>query len=202
MLLHQAAYTFRGLILFDPRVSAQGIENHRLKPPRLGGLNQLLVPFFLVGFTLLLTRKKTSWSLKHSALYLSNLLLSQMPSAYIPNWACALSVLPTIYLSVGLGLEWLQAELPEGMLKRHGRHILGVLILVSSPLAAHGFIAYWSLAQSPRYVAVQRPAVTVEEVSSYIGLVRQRIDEDRPVFTLHQWNHPSWREKHLLGRLR
>jgi hypothetical protein len=81
VLLHQINYTFRGLVLFDPRVSAEGMETRRYKPPQMGGINLFLVPFFLIGLYSLLPRRKESWSPKYSVLYFSNVPFIQITSA-------------------------------------------------------------------------------------------------------------------------
>ena len=197
VLAHQVSYTVRGLVLFDPRVSAEGIENRRYKPPQMGGINLFLVPFFLIGLISLLTRKDRSWSLKFSALYLSNLLFIQIPSSFVPNWARALSLLPTVYLSIGLGIEALWARIPGGFLKRHGETIVGGFVVISVVISITSFSTYWSWVQSPAFAQAQRPVVTVEEFPSYLSLMRDRIENDGRIFLLHDWNNPSWREKHL-----
>jgi len=197
ILLHQINYTFRGLVLFDPRVSAEGIENHRYKPPQQGGISLFLVPFFLLGLYSLLTRRKKSWSLKYAVLYFSNLVFIQIPSAYVPNWARAVSLLPTVFLCLGLGIDELWARIPGAFLKEHRGKIIGGVVAISLLISVRSFSTYWSWVQSPAFARAQRPVVRVEEFPTYLSLIRERIEEDRPIFLLHQWNDPSWREKHL-----
>jgi hypothetical protein len=197
ILLHQINYTFRDLVLFDPQVGAEGLENRRYKPPQMGGIHLFLVPFFLVGLYSLLTKKKKSWSLKYSVLYVSNLVFIQIPSAYVPNWARALSLLPTVYLCLGLGFEALRARIPGAFLKRHREKIVSGLVAVSLLISVKSFSTYWRWVRSPAFVEAQQPVVTVEAFPIYLSLIRERIEEDRPLFLLDDWNNLAWREEHL-----
>jgi len=197
ILLRQIDYAFRGLVLFDPRVSAEGLENRRYKPPQMGGINLYLVPLFLIGLYSLLTRRKRSWSVKYSALYFSNMVLIQIPSAYVPNWARALSLLPTVYLCLGLGIEELWARIPGAFVERYRERLVGGVVAISLLISIGNFSTYWSWVQSPAFTDAQQPTVSVKELPTYLNLMKKRIENDGPVFLLDDWNNPAWREEHL-----
>lgn len=185
------------LVPFDPRASAEGIENPRDKPPQQEGINLFRVPFFLIGSYSLLTRKARLWPLKYSVLYLSNLMFIQIPSAYAPNWARALSVVPTVYLCLGLGVEALWEKIPAASVKRHREKLIGGVVAISLLISITSFSTYWTWVRSPAFTEAQRPVVKVEELPTYLRLMKDRIENDGRIFLLHDWNNPSWREEHL-----
>lgn len=187
ILLHQLGYSLRGFFLFDPRISAEGIENQRLLPPGHAAVNIFVSLFFWWGLVVSVFRKKGdfSWWL----IMVLNLFLLQMPSVYVPSWSRGLGVLPIIYLFAGLGAE----NVCQFFLRKRqlALMVFGTIVVLFS---ASDFFIYWHWVNSERFKDTQRPTIEASEVLAWQrAQIKYGKDHLYP-FTFYDWLDTSWRQ--------
>ena len=183
ILLHQIEYSVRGFLLFDPSVSAEGIENQRLIPPHRGAVDWLTVAFFWVGLCVSLTkgRKKTLWL----TIYFLNILLLQIPSVFVPSWSRALPVLPIVYLFAGVGVEELCRKLCK-------RSTLGTIILslIFICFSLKNVQIYWCWVVSDKFKSAQQPTITLDELERWQDAQITWMNAGKLPFTFYEWKNP------------
>lgn len=185
ILKHQIFYSIKGFILFDPRVSGEGVENHRLMPFGHPAINYLLIPAYYLGLIASVARRRGYYFV---SLLLLNIIMLQIPSVLIPSWSRSLIILPALYYFVASGLFTLFSTLR--LIKHNRLRHCSVFIFIFFVLfvGISDIKTYWKWVNSNEFINSQQPAISVNEVPAYQNVQIQKIMQGFYPLNFSEWN--------------
>lgn len=182
ILWHQVTYALRGFLFLDPALGGEGVENARYSPTDEAPVDEVTrILFFLAIVTVVLVHRRDIFQ---PALALAATIVGgQVLTAFPPNYARGLFLIPFVYLLVGLLLDraW---SLPWA------RRLTRALILVGV-----GFLALWNTQHyfqwgaSQELAAARQPAISNEEVPLWVEIEKHHIRQGLPdlLITSEEW---------------
>lgn len=183
ILKHQLEFVFRGFVVFDKKVSNEGIENLRLLPLGAPCVNVLVQILFYTGIVIAFAKKKGHFFIM---VYLLNIFLLQIPSVLIPSWSRALGTLPAIYYFAGFSLNELFL-LFRGRTKFRA-YLLSFLTVISVTAFSFGdWQIYFNWVNSKVFKEAQEPSIKTDELSRWQKAQYQRIKNTGMSFTIYEW---------------
>lgn len=184
----QLVFAIRGFILFDERVTHQGIENQRLIPMK-SAVNRVLIPVVVAGFGMMII--DGVW-IPCLVLYGLNLFILQSMSVLTPSWSRGLSYLPIIYLGFGYGLKYLW-KIVEGFgWKKWG---FGVIILGCIWIGVEDIQTYFDYVTSVDFKIAQQPAIGMDEYPKWSKAMRSWLDQGNLPFSYYDWGENDFGQR-------
>ena len=180
----QLSIVFRGMVLFDSNISHQGYENNRLIPPGQSGVNLYVTILFIAGTIIFLTKKKINsyWLV----IYISNFIIYQMTTNFVPSWSRAFSALPSIYAVAALSLNELKKILDS---KNQALSTMIILAIGATVVLSDQYI-YWNWTVSSEFNQAQQPSLSLREYPAWLKLQKTHLLSGYPPFTYQEWSAP------------
>lgn len=181
-ILYQTIDVFRGLVLFDSNVLGKGVENLRYYPTNTALVHPLVQFLFYFGvfISLILKRNLAIWYFVYG---LSFLFLGILTTDS-PNPARLITILPVIYMLVGIGLN----ELYKKMHYRFKTTFVSIIpITIVSFIISYNVFTYFTWITSREVANARQPAIDYKEFPAWQKYQIQRVKNNLYTISIYEW---------------
>lgn len=179
---NQATKIVQGLIFLDGSVVGKGIENLRYHPPQTSVVDPFIRVLFILGLVIAISLrfKIALWWITY---FLSLLILGTL-TIDAPNLARTVTIIPFIYLIVGLTLHEAIKRVPSNF---SIKVIVISLVIITLSVAYFNVSHYFSWASSREVSEARQPALSYEEFPTWQRHEINLIKTEQSPITLQQW---------------
>ena len=170
----------RFFLILDHTAFVNNYLNKRYLPLNYPIINNLLIPFYLIG--IIISLRKHRYLL---IIYLTLLFVPQLFSKETPDGARAIHTITLIYIFIFLGLTRVVS------FTKKSKFVFMYIVILILLIGSIDVYTYFSWISNPTTLEARKPAVSINEFSLWHSTLEKNIKNGKAGFSVDEWGKMS-----------